>query len=109
MREVELSNLDDNGQPTVQLEVSFDSESYQKQTKKRNREHQWFIAQDVMALLEKLGIDDFGGIQHHALSGGDDVFSLGYDEFIPPIVSAIQSCWSRIDELEERITLLERK
>lgn len=75
-------------------------------SKKRNRLHQWFIAQEVEELCVKLGVD-FGGLQHHAKAGGDDVYSLGYDEFIPPVVKAVQQCWSRIDKLEERIKTLE--
>lgn len=75
-------------------------------SKKRNRLHQWFIAQEVKALCEKLGVD-FGGLQHHAVSGGEDVYSLGYDEFIPPIVKTVQECWQKLSDLEKRIAVLE--
>ena len=67
-----------------------------------------FIAQDVEALCEKLGVD-FGGLQHKAKCGGDDVYTLGYDEFIPPITKAVQECWSRLDEMEQRLLALEEK
>lgn len=77
-------------------------------SKKRNRYHQWFIAQEVNALCEKLGVE-FGGAQHHSVDGGTDTWSLGYDEFIPPIVKAVQQCWSRMDELEARLSDLESK
>jgi len=77
-------------------------------SRKRTRLHQWFIAQEVAELCERLGVD-FGGLQHHAHNGGDDVFSLGYDEFIPPIVKSLQQCWSRLDDLEARIAALETK
>ncbi|HAX5299624.1 TPA: hypothetical protein JZG53_001029 [Escherichia coli] len=75
-------------------------------SKKRQRYHHWFIAQDVLKLCEKLGVE-FGGLQHHLKNGGDDVYSLGYDEFIPPIVKSIQQCWERIDNIERRIEELE--
>ncbi|ELZ5573944.1 tail fiber domain-containing protein [Escherichia coli] len=89
---------------------TFDQAGYEAQTKKRTRLHQWFAAQDVLALLEKLGIDPdtFGALQHHAVNGGADVYSLGYDEFIPPVVSAVQACWKRMDELEARLAKLEK-
>ena len=76
-------------------------------SKKRSRKHQWFIAQEVKELCDRLGVD-FGGYQDHSINGGADVLSLGYDEFIPPAVKAIQECWSRLDKLEARISKLEQ-
>lgn len=58
-------------------------------TKKRSRFHQGFIAQDVKQVLEDQRVD-FGGFQDHAVAGGQDVMSLGYTEFIAPLVKAIQ-------------------
>lgn len=75
-------------------------------SKKRSRRHQWFIAQEVAELCERLGVD-FGGLQHHAKNGGDDVYSLGYAEFTPPIVKAVQQCWARLDGIEKRLKALE--
>lgn len=74
-----LSNLEHNG------------------TKKRNRFHHGFIAQEV----RDLGID-FGGFQDHSVNGGEDVLSIGYDEFIAPMIKAIQ-------ELKAEIELLKAK
>ncbi len=75
-------------------------------THKRQRFHHWFIAQEVQSLCESLGVE-FGGLQHHSVNGGEDVYSLGYDEFIPPVVNAVQACWARMDELEARLVKLE--
>ena len=72
----------------------------------RQRKHHWFIAQEVKELCDKLGVD-FGGYQDHSINDGCDVLSLGYDEFIPPTVKAVQQCWTRLDELEKRIAALE--
>ncbi|MGK9173855.1 tail fiber domain-containing protein [Yokenella regensburgei] len=77
-------------------------------TYKQPRYHHWFIAQEVKKLCESLNIE-FGGLQHHALNGGDDIYTLGYDEFIPPIVKSIQSCWYRLDEIEKRLEIIENK
>jgi hypothetical protein len=71
-------------------------------SKKRSRYHHWFIAQEVKAMCDKLGFD-FGGYQDHRIGGGEDVQTLGYDEFIPPVVRSIQQCWERLDRLEERL------
>ena len=51
-------------------------------THKRNRYHHGVIAQEVPA--------DFGGLQYHAIKGGDDAYSVGYEEFIAPLIKAVQ-------------------
>lgn len=75
-------------------------------SKKRERFHHWFIAQEVKELCDKLGVE-FGGYQDHKVNGGCDVLSLGYDEFIPPTVRAVQQCWERMDAMEARLAKLE--
>lgn len=77
-------------------------------THKRKRFHHWFIAQEVQKLCDSLNVE-FGGLQHHQVNGGEDVYTLGYDEFIPPVVKAVQSCWKRMDEIESRLKVLEEK
>lgn len=74
----------------------------------RKRKHHWFIAQEVKELCDSLGVE-FGGYQDHSVNGGSDVLTLGYDEFIPPTVKAVQQCWARLGELENRIAKLELK
>lgn len=66
-----------------------------------SRFHHGFIAQDVKEWADAKGID-FGGYQDHSINGGMDVRSLGYPEFIAPMVRAIQ-------ELHERLAALEAK
>ena len=100
----EVKAVDDKGVETVTLERK---ELERDGSKKRSRKHQWFIAQEVKELCDRLGVD-FGGYQDHSKNGGEDVLSLGYDEFIPPAVKAIQECWQRLDKLEERISKLEQ-
>lgn len=109
--EVDTGEKDENGHAIMRTEVTFDEEGYKAESKKRNRLHQWFIYQEVVSLIEKLGLnpDDYGFLQNAKVNGGADVGSLGYDEFIPPAVNAIQSCWKRLDELELRINALEKK
>lgn len=95
---------DDAGNPIYETQVR---NLPKDGSKKRNRLHQWFIAQEVKALTDKLGVD-FGGYQDHKLGGGCDVLSLGYDEFIPPIVKAVQQCWTLLNETIERLDKLEK-
>lgn len=76
-------------------------------SKKRNRYHQGFIAQEVKGVMDELGVD-FGGYQDHSINGGCDVLSLGYEEFIAPIVKAIQEQQQMIESLKSEIEMLKK-
>jgi len=52
---------------------------------------------------------DFGGFQDHSINGGEDRLTLGYCEFIAPIVKAIQELHNIIKQLQTRIEILENK
>lgn len=68
-------------------------------SKKRNRYHHGLIAQEVQEVIKETGID-FGGFQDHKVSGGDDVFSIGYQELIAPLIKSVQELNQKIDSLE---------
>lgn len=70
-------------------------------SKARNRFHHGFIAQEVEKVIRESGVD-FGGFQDHSVHGGCEVQSLGYDEFIAPMVKAIQELTARLKALEEK-------
>jgi hypothetical protein len=65
-------------------------------TKKRNRYHHGFIAQEVAATGY-----EFGGYQDHSINGGDDVLTISYDELIAPMVKTFQEFDKRLQTLEE--------
>lgn len=69
-------------------------------SKKRRRFHNGFIAQEVKAITDKMGFD-FAGLQDHKKNGGDDVYTLGYEQFIAPIVSSIQTLMEKTERLEK--------
>lgn len=77
-------------------------------SKKRNRYHHGVIAQEVQELINTTGVD-FGGFQDHKISGGDDVLSIGYSEFIAPLIKAVQELAAQNAELSARIAVLEAK
>lgn len=70
-------------------------------SKKRHRFHHGVIAQEVKSTCEALGVD-FGGYQDHLISGGNDVKSIGYEEFIAPLIKAVQELSARVKELESK-------
>jgi hypothetical protein len=75
-------------------------------SKKRTRKHHGLIAQQVKQVMSEMGID-FGGYQDHSVNGGNDVMSLGYTEFIAPLIKAVQEQQYIISELKDRIEQLE--
>ena len=81
-------------------------------SQKRSRFHHGLIAQEVAEVIAETGTD-FGGFQNHAVKGGDDVLSLGYEEFIAPLIKAVQELAqqnhelaARNDELRDEVTHL---
>lgn len=77
-------------------------------SKKRRRFHNGFIAQEVKAITDKMGFD-FAGLQDHKKNGGDDVYTLGYEQFIAPIVSSIQALMEKTERLEKENEELKTK
>jgi hypothetical protein len=77
-------------------------------SRKRKRFHSGFLAQDIDRACRKLEVD-FAGLQWHGKNGGDDVWSLGYQELLAPMVGAIKELAARNAELSARIDKLERK
>jgi hypothetical protein len=82
-------------------------------SQKRTRFHHGLIAQEVAEVIARGGID-FGGYQDHTVQGGDDVRSLGYEEFIAPLIKAVQELAARNYSLaaenarvQERLAALE--
>jgi len=93
----ELSEEDFKIEVDLWLENNKLANLKQDGSKKRNRFHHGFIAQEV----RDLGID-FGGFQDHSISGGEDVLSIGYDEFIAPMIKAIQELKAEIEILKAK-------
>lgn len=66
------------------------------------RYHIGAVAQQVEVAMKKHGID-FAGLQHHAVNGGKDVYTIGYQEFIGIQGEIIQRQQRRLDSIEERL------
>ena len=76
--------------------------------KKGKRFHQGFIAQEIYEVMKELNVD-FAGYQDHSINGGEDVKSIGYNEFIPILVKAIQEQQKQINDVsQENIKLVEK-
>jgi trimeric autotransporter adhesin len=77
-------------------------------SKKGKRYHHGIIAQELQELIRTTGVD-FGGFQDHKIAGGDDILSIGYSEFIAPLIKAVQELSDMNDALKERVKTLEAK
>ena len=75
-------------------------------SKTRNRYHHGVIAQEVKSVIDSSGLD-FGGYQDHSVSGGSDVKSIGYDEFVGPLIKAVQQLSSIVESQTLQIAQLQ--
>lgn len=64
------------------------------------RLHYGFIAQEVKQVLDQSGVEDFAGYVHDDLSDPDSTLSLSYEQFIAPLVKAVQELSNRVKQLE---------
>lgn len=71
-----------------------------------DRNYTGFIAQDVEKAANDLGFN-FSGIDKP--KNENDYYGLRYAEFVVPLVKAMQEQQTKIEELEERLKLLEQK
>ena len=88
--------------PDIQLRVEFEpflSRMPPDGTKKRTRFHSGLIAQDLMSVLNDVG-EDWGAYQWHERNGGEDVYTVGYAEFIGPLIRAVQELRAKVAALE---------
>jgi hypothetical protein len=74
-------------------------------SKKRSRFHQGVIAQQVKEAMDELGVD-FAGYQDHTIKGGCDVLTIGYTEFVAPLIKAVQELSAQVTTLQTEVALL---
>lgn len=64
------------------------------------RLHYGFIAQEVKAVLDASGVEDFAGWVQDDVSDPDSTQSLSYEQFIAPLTKAVQELSARVKQLE---------
>jgi hypothetical protein len=71
-------------------------------SKKRTRYHSGIIAQELRNAIDAANFDakGWGALQDHSVNGGDDVLSVGYDQFVAPLIKAIQELSAKVAALE---------
>ena len=81
--------------------MSLKPVSFLMKNGKSGRKHWGFVAQDVESGMDELGITsmDFAGL----IKDGDGRYGLRYEEFIAPLVKAVQDLAKRVTNLEEKL------
>ena len=67
-----------------------------------NRIHYGLIAQQVKKVLDEAGVEDFGGWVSSDPNSEDGQQALRYEEFISPLIKAVQELTARVKSLEEK-------
>jgi hypothetical protein len=67
-----------------------------------NRTHYGLIAQEVKSVLDAAGVADFGGWVISDVSDPEGQQALRYEEFISPLIKAVQELAARVRTLEEQ-------
>ena len=82
-------------------QTSTDVKRIVQSAKTFSRKHQGLLAQEVKTALDSKGInvDDFAGYVDANVKDNVDAISLRYNEFIGPIIKAIQELSEKVDNL----------
>ena len=67
-----------------------------------NRTHYGLIAQEVKSVLDASGVADFGGWLISDVNDLEGTQALRYEEFISPLIKAVQELTARVKLLEEK-------
>jgi len=96
--EIERIRQDCKLQAHEELYKSWEElETIKDGSRKRNRLHMGFIAQEVETLADELGVD-YAGLQHSRHDGeGQDVYHMSMDELIPVMVLMLQEMNQKIN------------
>jgi hypothetical protein len=91
--------VDDKGNPIYEAERHARPNPVPRPGK---RIHYGLIAQEVKAVLDELGVEDFGGWVLTDIADPDSQQALRYDQFIAPLIRAVQELSERLERLEQK-------
>lgn len=91
---------DSEGNGIVIGETTEGKPIFEMQAIPGQRLHYGFIAQEVKAVLDASGVEDFAGWVQDDVSDPDSTQSLSYEQFIAPLVKAVQQLTARVQTLE---------
>jgi hypothetical protein len=94
---------DQNGNPIIIGTDEKGGEIYRLKPIPGVRRHWGFIAQEVKEVIDQFGVEDFAGWSISNINDPDSKQSLSYEQFISPLVKAVQELSQKVKELELKI------
>ena len=94
--------LDDKGEPVVTGTDSNGKPIFQTTSIAGKRTHYGLIAQEVKAALDTANVGDFAGWVQDDLTKPDSTQSISYEQFIAPLIKAVQELTARVATLESK-------
>ena len=92
--------LDDKGQPVVESTDSNGKPVYKTTSTPGKRTHYGLIAQEVKSALDAANVGDFAGWVQDDITNPDSFQSVSYEQFISPLIKAVQELSAEIQTLK---------
>ena len=94
--------LDDQNQAIIIGEDASGKPIYKTESIPGTRIHYGLIAQEVKKVLDDANVGDFAGWVQDDINNPDSTQSLSYEQFISPLIKAVQELSNRLSKLEEK-------
>ena len=98
---------DENGEPLIEGYDEHGRAIFQHKNIPGRRRHWGFIAQEVKQAIDESGVEDFAGWSIADINDPESTQSLSYEQFIAPMVKAIQELSTEVKSLKTKIHELE--
>jgi len=95
--------LDSTGNPIIESTDQNGKPVYKTTTLPGKRTHYGLIAQEVKSALDKANVGDFAGWVQDDLTKSDSYQSISYEQFISPLIKAVQELSAQVTELKGKI------
>jgi hypothetical protein len=92
--------LDDNEKPIIIGEDAQGKPIYETVSVPGKRIHYGLIAQEVKSALDAANVGDFAGWVQDDISNPDSYQSISYEQFISPLIKAVQELSAKVSALE---------
>jgi hypothetical protein len=107
--DIDTGETDEDGNPVPHKGPVTSETDIVTGQREGKRTHHGLIAQEVKAALDAMGCGDFAGYIKTDLDDTDSEEGLRYDQFIAPLIKAVQELSAKVEALEAEKPLRRRK